>query len=155
MPYKVACFVWLLSKEAVLTEDNLMKRGLNLTSRSVFCGGQTETVAHLFLHCKITRQLWRLFLSLKGISWTMPGRVTETLQSWEEVGMQAKDKRKWRIIPATIWWTIRKERNFRVFKNIENSIEQVELNCILTLCFWCKQIWSNDPVSIIDVLGSL
>lgn len=27
IPYKVVCFVWLLSKEAVLSQDNLMKRG--------------------------------------------------------------------------------------------------------------------------------
>jgi len=27
IPYKVACFVWLLAKEAVLTQENLMKEG--------------------------------------------------------------------------------------------------------------------------------
>lgn len=58
IPYKVACFVWLLSKEAVLTKENLMKRGRTLTPSCVFCGEQTETVKHLFLHCKITGQLW-------------------------------------------------------------------------------------------------
>lgn len=34
-------------------------------------------------------------------------------------------------------------------------MQQVKLNCILTLCFWCNQIYSNDTVSIIDVLDSL
>jgi len=43
----------------------------------------------------------------------------------------------------------------RVFENMENTIEQVKMNCILTLCFWCNQIYSNDIVSIIDVLDSL
>ncbi|WMV58899.1 hypothetical protein MTR67_052284 [Solanum verrucosum] len=50
IPHKVSCFIWLLAKEAALTQDNL----------------------------------WRIFLSLKGISWTMPRRVTEALYSWEE-----------------------------------------------------------------------
>ncbi|WMV14075.1 hypothetical protein MTR67_007460, partial [Solanum verrucosum] len=31
IPYKVSCFIWLLSKEAVLTQDNLMKKGIILS----------------------------------------------------------------------------------------------------------------------------
>lgn len=27
IPHKVSCFVWLMAKEAVLTQDNLMKKG--------------------------------------------------------------------------------------------------------------------------------
>jgi len=155
IPYKVSCFIWLLSKEAVLTQYNLMKKGIILCPRCVFCGEQADTVRHLFLHCKITCQLWRLFINLKGFSWTMPGKVTEALQSWEEAGVLARSRSRWRIIPASILWTIWKERNSRCFENIENSIEQIKLNCILILCFWCNQIRSNDPVSIIDVLDSL
>lgn len=33
IPYKVACFTWLLAKEAVLTQDNLVKRGYQLCSK--------------------------------------------------------------------------------------------------------------------------
>ncbi|KAG5607826.1 hypothetical protein H5410_029318 [Solanum commersonii] len=32
---------------------------------------QAETINHLFLHCKWTDQLWRMFISLKGISWVI------------------------------------------------------------------------------------
>ncbi|KAG5592046.1 hypothetical protein H5410_042560 [Solanum commersonii] len=105
-------------------------------SGCLLCGEKAETVKHLFLHEKFTGQLWRLFLNLRGIS----GKVTQTFQSREEVGIHTKSKSKWRIIPASIWWTIWRERNARCFGNIENSIDQ---------------IWSNDPVSIIDVLDSL
>ncbi|WMV30140.1 hypothetical protein MTR67_023525 [Solanum verrucosum] len=86
IPHKVSCFIWLLAKEAALTQDNVMKRGITLCSRCFLCGETLETVNHLFLHCKYTQQLWRIFMSLKGISWTMPRRVTETLYSWEEAG---------------------------------------------------------------------
>ncbi|WMV33525.1 hypothetical protein MTR67_026910, partial [Solanum verrucosum] len=58
----------------------------------------------------------------------------------EEAGTQAKNRSNWRIVPATIWWTIWKERNLRVFENRESSMQQVKLNCISTLCFWCNQI---------------
>ncbi|WMV52061.1 hypothetical protein MTR67_045446 [Solanum verrucosum] len=78
-----------------------------------------ETVNHLFIQFKVTGQLWSLFLRLKNISWVMPGRIAEALYSWEEAGLQAKNRSNWRIIPATIWWTIWKERNLRVFENRE------------------------------------
>ena len=38
IPYKVACFVWLLANEAVLTQENLMKRGIILSPRCFLCG---------------------------------------------------------------------------------------------------------------------
>lgn len=42
-PHEVACFVWLLTKEATLTQDNLMRRGIPLCSRLFFCGEMIET----------------------------------------------------------------------------------------------------------------
>ncbi|WMV55241.1 hypothetical protein MTR67_048626 [Solanum verrucosum] len=81
IPYKVSCFVWLLAKEAALTQDNVMKRGITLCSRCFLYGETLENVNHLFLHCKYTQQLWRIFLSRKGISWTMPRKVSEALRA--------------------------------------------------------------------------
>ncbi|WMV25041.1 hypothetical protein MTR67_018426 [Solanum verrucosum] len=151
IPHKISCFIWLLAKEAALTQDNLKKRGITLCSSCFLCGEALETVNHLFLHCKYTQQLWRVFLNLKGISWTMPRKVSEALKSWEAAGVNAKDRNRWRIITASIWWTIWKERNSRCFESIENDVQKVKLNCILLLCFWCNQVYSNDTVSVIDV----
>ncbi|WMV33005.1 hypothetical protein MTR67_026390 [Solanum verrucosum] len=53
IPHKVACFTWLVANQAVLTQDNLMKRGRQLCSRCFFCEAEIETVNHLFLHCKV------------------------------------------------------------------------------------------------------
>ncbi|WMV36605.1 hypothetical protein MTR67_029990 [Solanum verrucosum] len=92
IPHKVSFFVWSMAKEAVLTQDNVMKRGRTLCSRCFLCGETSEIVNHLFLHCKYTHHLWRIFLSLKGISWTMPRKVVEALLCWEEAGVHAKDR---------------------------------------------------------------
>ncbi|CAN4115227.1 unnamed protein product [Withania somnifera] len=132
-----------------------MKRGITLCSRCFQCGETSETVNHLFPHCIYTQLLWRMFLNLKGISWTMPRRVIEALKSWEEAGVTAKDRARWRIIPASIWWATWKERNSRCFERIENSVQKVKLSCILLLCFWCNQLYSNDTVSIIEFLDSI
>lgn len=57
IPHKVACFTWLLAQEVVLTHDNLVKRGYQLTSRRYLCGEEEETINHLFLHCNWTEAL--------------------------------------------------------------------------------------------------
>ncbi|WMV33010.1 hypothetical protein MTR67_026395 [Solanum verrucosum] len=86
IPYKVNCFIWLLAKEAVLTHDNLNKRGHQLTAGCFLCGEQAETINHLFLHGKWTDQLWRMFISLKGISWVKPGSIADVLRCWNMDG---------------------------------------------------------------------
>ena len=82
-------------------------------------------------------------------------KVSEALKSWKAAGENVKDKNRWRIIPASIWQTIWKERYSRCFESIENDVQKVKLNCILLLCFWCNKVYSNDTVSVIDVLDSI
>ncbi|WMV14042.1 hypothetical protein MTR67_007427 [Solanum verrucosum] len=39
--------------------------------------------------------------------------VSKALKSWEEARVHAKNRDRWRIIPAAIGWSTRKERNSR------------------------------------------
>ncbi|XP_075091548.1 uncharacterized protein LOC142171749 [Nicotiana tabacum] len=85
-------------REAVLTHDNLRRRGMSICSRCYLCG--QETINHLFLHCRVTSQLWDLFINLRGIRWSMPGRTSELLSSWNEGGKcTASNKDRWKIVP--------------------------------------------------------
>ncbi|KAG5588744.1 hypothetical protein H5410_049178 [Solanum commersonii] len=47
-----------------------------------------------------------LFIIFRGIRWTMPGRTSDVLTSWnaEEDGKTNNDR--WRVVSAVIWWTI-------------------------------------------------
>ena len=85
---KVACFTWLLADEAVLKLDNVAKRGIYLCNRCSLCCKDTETVKHLFLHCNFTVQLWQIFLNLRGISWSMPSKIDETLFCWRRLELR-------------------------------------------------------------------
>ncbi|WMV59374.1 hypothetical protein MTR67_052759 [Solanum verrucosum] len=29
------------------------------------------------------------------------------------------------------------------------------MNCIITFCYWCSSEYIDDPVAIVDILGSL
>lgn len=130
IPYKVNCFLWLLTKEAVLTHENLNKRGYQLASRCYLCGEKAETINHLFLHCMWTDQLWRMFICLKGIKWVKPGSIKGVLSSWNRDGNATKKEERWNIVPACIWWTIWRERNNRCFENVQNNLQKVKMDCL-------------------------
>lgn len=111
IPYKLNCFTWLLAREVVLTQENLKKRKFQLGSRCYMCDEQTETVNHLFLHCKWADQLWRIFCSLRKIIWVKPKNIEQLFSSWIFVGNATAKEERWKIVPAYIWWTIWNERN--------------------------------------------
>ncbi|KAG5613751.1 hypothetical protein H5410_013575 [Solanum commersonii] len=100
IPHKVACFAWLLAKEVVLTQE-LDEKGDPFMFQMLFRWGNCRN---------------------SGPSiYTLQGKITEALHSWEEAGVHAKNRNNWRIVPTAIWWTIWKERNLRVFDNTEHT----------------------------------
>ncbi|WMV42164.1 hypothetical protein MTR67_035549 [Solanum verrucosum] len=155
VPFKVACFTWLLAKQVVLTQDNRMKKGLDLCSRCFFCECETETINHLFLHCKETVKLWQIFINKRGISWSMPGNIKEALACWNRDGNQSGHRERWKIVPACIWWTIWLERNQRCFENKSCSMEKMKLKCLALFYFWCKHEYPHEDEDITSMLESL
>ncbi|CAN4101419.1 unnamed protein product [Withania somnifera] len=135
IPFKVACFSWLLAKEAVLTQENLIKRKWILCCRCFCFKNEVETVGHLFLHCSITDQLWKIIINLRGIAWTMPRNITEALF-------------------RSFLLAYGGERNSKCFENSSNTVQKIKFNFILLLCFWCNQVYSDDTISTLDTLGS-
>ncbi|WMV25081.1 hypothetical protein MTR67_018466 [Solanum verrucosum] len=53
------------------------------------------------------------------------------------------------------WWTIWKERNSSNFHNKSCPLHKIKMNCIITFCYWCSSEYIDDPVAIVDILGSL
>lgn len=127
-------------REACLTQENLKRRGFQLCPRCLLCGRALETNSHLFLHFPITRQSWQLFLNIVGLTWAMLATTVDLLKSWNNNRGSLRQKTWWRLIPACIWWTVRKERNLRVFEDRYNSLQDVKMNCILLFHFWCKEV---------------
>lgn len=125
-PMKVSCFEWLVAKKACLTQDNLQRRGFQLVNRCYMCKEETETINHLFLHCRAATPLWQLFLNILGIKWVMPSTTAELLSCWNRKRMSKQMKKDWNTIPAAIWWCIWKERNRRCFEGQENSFLKIK-----------------------------
>nr|XP_033512018.1 probable membrane-associated 30 kDa protein, chloroplastic [Nicotiana tomentosiformis] len=98
-PTKVLCFTWLVARETVLTQDNLIRRGIQLQAKCSLCGKDGESASHLFIHCPVTIQLWHFYCNLPGISWTMPNNTTSLLSSWNNGGANFKQKKWWKVVP--------------------------------------------------------
>lgn len=126
--YKVSCFTWLLAKQAVLTQENLMKRGFQLSPRCFLCKEEVETVNHLFLHCRTRNQIWRTFTGMKGLNWVMPRKIEQALKIWSSYANIVFYKDRWKMIPACIWWSVWTERNLRCFQNKENNLQKMKMH---------------------------
>jgi hypothetical protein len=57
IPPRVQCFLWLLSKNKVLSRDNLSKRR-KVEDTSCLYSCELETVNHLFFECVVAKQVW-------------------------------------------------------------------------------------------------
>ncbi|WMV38706.1 hypothetical protein MTR67_032091 [Solanum verrucosum] len=145
-PTKIKCFTWLVCRRACLTQERLKKRGFQIVSRCFFCHEKEETNNHLFLHCRVTAQIWYLFQSIIQDPWVVPEHTADLLNCWMRRGGSKTQKKWWNLVPSCIWWSIWKERNNRCFKNITNPMQKVKENCINTLYFWCKEEGIDDIV---------
>uniref|UniRef100_A0A2N9EY67 Anaphase-promoting complex subunit 5 n=1 Tax=Fagus sylvatica TaxID=28930 RepID=A0A2N9EY67_FAGSY len=58
-----------------------------------------ETIDHLFLHCRVARELWDNVLSLFGMDWVMPRRVVDLLACWQGKLGKHQNIEIWKAIP--------------------------------------------------------
>lgn len=61
-----------MARRACLTHEALPEEGLYIASRCSSCKEAFETNNHLFLHCRVTAQVWALFINLANVNWSMP-----------------------------------------------------------------------------------
>jgi hypothetical protein len=57
VPPRVHFFLWLVSKNKILTRNNLAKRQSVVDMSCLFCA-ENETVCHLLYDCVVARQAW-------------------------------------------------------------------------------------------------
>jgi hypothetical protein len=66
IPPRVQFFLWLLSKDKILTRNNLSKRQ-NVADSCLFCG-EEESVAHLFFKCVVAMKAWGVMSEVLGVN---------------------------------------------------------------------------------------
>jgi hypothetical protein len=66
IPPRVQYFLWLISKNKLLTRDNLSKRRKVEDPTCLFCN-ERESIQHLFFSCAIAKQLWHVLSKIFDI----------------------------------------------------------------------------------------
>ena len=104
IPPRVQYHLWLMSKNRLLTRDNLNKRKKVEDLTCLFCEEQ-ETVHHLFFDCVVVKQLWSVLANIFH---------TQSLDSLEDVGkywLSNKRNGIFNICTSAVFWSIWKLRN--------------------------------------------
>ena len=110
VPPRVHFFLWLLSKNKVLTRDNLVKRQKVDDLSCLFCE-ESESVNHLFFECVVARQIWRDIADVLNI---------KIESSYESIAGKWLSQKKFclvNMVSSAVLWSIWKLRNFFVFQH--------------------------------------
>eukprot|EP00253_Pinus_taeda_P016878 PITA_16878 len=113
---KVSIFIWLASKNKILTWDRIQKKGFIGPSRCYLCNSEGETRNHLLINCPFAKTLWINTKRTFGKPENAPREFNEVAFQWNKEIFQCKVvKRAWDLISGFILWMIWKERNRRIF----------------------------------------
>jgi hypothetical protein len=95
-----------------------------------------ETIDHLFLHCRVARELWDNVLTLFGMDWVMPRWVVDLLACWQGKLGRHQNIEIWKAIPHCLMWCLWRERNARTFEDCERNVLELKLVFFRTLFDW-------------------
>jgi hypothetical protein len=104
IPPRVQYFLWLLSKNRLLTRDNLSKRRKVENPTCLFCNEQ-ESVNHLFFECVVAKQLWNVLSSILGIQ--LGGALDNIGKFW----LSSKHNGVLNMCTSAAFWSMWKLRN--------------------------------------------
>eukprot|EP00253_Pinus_taeda_P026017 PITA_26017 len=123
---KVSIFIWLASKNKILTWDRIQKKGFNGPSRCCLCNSDGETRNHLLINCPFAKTLWMNTKRTFGKPENAPTEFNEVVFQWNKEIFQCKVViRSWDLISGFVLWMIWKERNRRIFQNTTKEPEVI------------------------------
>jgi hypothetical protein len=67
VPPRVAFFVWTATLGKILTLNNLRKRNIIVMELCFMRKSSGESIDHLFLHCMVVTELWRMIMQMFGV----------------------------------------------------------------------------------------
>jgi hypothetical protein len=109
VPPRVQYFIWLLSKNRLLTRDNLGKRRKVDDSTCLFCE-EHESIQHLFFDCVVAKQLWGSLSEILGV------QLGGTLDNIGKFWLSSKKNGVLNICTSAAFWSLWKLRNDLCFQ---------------------------------------
>jgi hypothetical protein len=138
----------LLSKDKLMTRDNLQKRNLNKPLECVFCK-EHETIHHLFFDCIVARNVWEKVSEFFGLP------PVSTYLSVARFWLANTKHAAQNTIYSTVLWSIWKIRNALVFDNQQwICLKQVWALVLRTLRKW-RLIFKDFMLTQVDQFSTM
>jgi hypothetical protein len=118
-PSKVIAFSWQLVLDRIPSKQNLALRGVDTgnDARCAACNSELESSAHLFLHCRVTAQIWYDIARWIGHELILPPSVDHSFSIFVSCGTNKIRKKGFSLIWHAFIWSIWRARNNRIFNN--------------------------------------
>ena len=154
-PSKVKAFVWTAVLNRINTNDMLQKRRPLMAlspNMCIMCGLDSESGAHLFLHCPSARSIWNRLFGFFGESWVCPMDLQQFLLiKFRGFGSRKEAKILWQSSVFAVLWCIWLERNARVFNDSFSTIDFVWDRIIFLASLWCSAHGLFNGVPLADI----
>ncbi|GLT33058.1 hypothetical protein SLA2020_076770 [Shorea laevis] len=117
VPSRISFLIWRLLLNRLPTKDNLLIKGVNLTSNPncVFCGAYLEDANHVFAKCRWSQHLWSRICYWWGFSFVSPDNVSTILHQLSSLRVPRKARSYWNLTISTTAWAIWLSRNNIIF----------------------------------------
>ncbi|KAJ3688152.1 hypothetical protein LUZ61_017316 [Rhynchospora tenuis] len=134
-PPKVKIFLWLLLRDRLLTQQNLLLKGWPTATSCPTCNTISfETSDHLFLHCHFAISVW----TIVQIKFRIPTMnfTLDRCDFW--LANRSSGVNNWDIIWAATSWNLWKARNRRIFSNSDSPVEFLLKNICEDINAWIR-----------------
>lgn len=116
IPPKVQIFLWLVTKNKILTRENIGKK-VNLDNKECLFYAEPETTNHLLFDCCVAKRIWCDLSEITG--WKLVVGFLDVASSW----LCNKKFLVWNMVTAVIMWSIWKLRNLLCFRIYRGAVQ--------------------------------
>jgi len=153
VPLKVNLFAWRLLRNRLPTTDNLIRRHILHHNAQLCVGGCgiMEDINHLFLSCDFFGKIWIGISNWLGFTTVHPKHVADHFLQFENLGGFPKNIRiTFQLIWLAFIWVIWCERNAQIFRNQEESLQQL-LDKIKLQSWQNYYLWWLNPLACLGI----
>ncbi|KAL0433422.1 UNVERIFIED_CONTAM: hypothetical protein Slati_2676500 [Sesamum latifolium] len=117
---KIALFAWRCVNDALLTNENLKRRGIPVSNGYVSCSQDLEDILHVLLACSFTRLVW----AVSGLPWYALSVSTNDVERYFQQVHSKLSRTEWKLF-LSICWSLWGARNRCIFENRDNEVLEV------------------------------
>ncbi|CAL1404024.1 unnamed protein product [Linum trigynum] len=144
-PPKVCVFLWIAFQKKIITQDALKRRGWFLPSRCALCREQEETINHIFLSCRFSKDVWRILSAFVDLQ-TSSSDISDLISKWP--CRHPSNAKEWcsAVFLHAFCWRIWLERNSRIFREVHEIVQVVAYRIASCIADWLRAAHKVDPM---------